>query len=267
MTPSSPPEALKAQAVAARNELLAKVGVRHLTDPYRLCSTQHCQVYAGAGHEDARSTAAVEATRGEVLIAEADGRPVDTVYSAACGGHTEDNDRAWGGTPDASLRGRFDGKGSGEYFRITNENLEQFLAGPGQPHCARAASFRWHKPIDLATVEKKAAIGRLREILTVERGVSGRVIKLRLTGDAGAKEIAGELEIRRALGDLKSALFVLDGKKDAGGHLVELSARGGGHGHGIGMCQSGAIGLAESGANYRQILLHYYSRAKLKRLY
>ncbi|HEX4462921.1 MAG TPA: SpoIID/LytB domain-containing protein, partial [Polyangia bacterium] len=52
MSASSPPEALKAQAVAARNELLAKIGTRHLTDPYRLCSTVHCQVYAGAGHED-----------------------------------------------------------------------------------------------------------------------------------------------------------------------------------------------------------------------
>ena len=99
--------------------------------------------------------------------------------------------------------------------------------------------------------EKKAAIGRLREIVPVERGVSGRVVKLRLAGDAGEKEIAGELEIRRALGDLKSALFVLDGKKDAGGHLVELSARGGGYGHGIGMCQSGAVGLAHSGASGR----------------
>src|SRR6202000_564806 len=67
MLPSAPPEALKAQAIAARNELLAKLGTRHLTDPYRLCSTQHCQVYAGAGHEDARATAAVQATRGLLL--------------------------------------------------------------------------------------------------------------------------------------------------------------------------------------------------------
>src|SRR6185369_10437389 len=73
MLPSAPAEALKAQAIAARNELLAKVGTRHLTDPYRLCSTQHCQVYAGAGREDPRSTAAVQATRGEVLAREAGG--------------------------------------------------------------------------------------------------------------------------------------------------------------------------------------------------
>src|SRR6185369_14267138 len=88
MMASAPPEALKAQAIAARNELLAKVGTRHLTDPYRLCSTQHCQVYAGAGHEDPRATAAVEATRG-VLLEREGGGLVDTVYSASCGGHTE----------------------------------------------------------------------------------------------------------------------------------------------------------------------------------
>ena len=103
---SSPPEALKAQAVAARNELLAKIGTRHLTDPYRLCSSQHCQVYAGAGHEDARATAAVQATRGELLVRDDGGGLVDAVYSASCGGHTEDNDNVWGGAPDPSLRGR-----------------------------------------------------------------------------------------------------------------------------------------------------------------
>ena len=105
MSASSPPEALKAQAVAARNELLAKIGTRHLTDPYRLCSTQHCQVYAGAGREDARATAAVTATRGELLVRDSGGGLVDAVYSASCGGHTEDNEHVWGGAPDASLRG------------------------------------------------------------------------------------------------------------------------------------------------------------------
>src|SRR6185312_13170643 len=108
MSASSPPEALKAQAVAARNALLAKIGTRHLTDPYRLCSTVHCQVYAGAGREDARATAAVQATRGELLERDGGGL-VDAVYSASCGGHGENNEYVWGGSPDAALRGKLDG--------------------------------------------------------------------------------------------------------------------------------------------------------------
>jgi stage II sporulation protein D len=66
--PSAHAEALKAQAVAARGELLSKIGTRHIGDPYRLCSQTHCQVYSGTGHETPRTTAAVEATRGEVLF-------------------------------------------------------------------------------------------------------------------------------------------------------------------------------------------------------
>ena len=69
MFASAPPEALKAQAVTARGEVLAKIGARHLTDPYVLCAEQHCQVYGGLGGERASTDAAVRATRGEALFA------------------------------------------------------------------------------------------------------------------------------------------------------------------------------------------------------
>jgi stage II sporulation protein D len=280
MPASSPPEALKAQAVAARNELLAKLGTRHLTDPYRLCSTQHCQVYAGAGREDPRSTAAVTATRGELLLRDDGGGLVDTVYSSSCGGHGEDNDKAWGGTPDAALRGKLDGdaptgKRLAAFDKVGDDNVTAFLADgidapPPRPYCARvkgaSSSYRWQKKIDLTAVGERAKIGTPTAIEIVERGVSGRVTRLKLSGERGQAEVRGELEVRRALGNLKSALFVLDAKKD-GERLIELSARGGGHGHGIGMCQSGAAGMADTGAAYRDILKHYYSASHLKRMY
>ncbi len=101
------PEALKAQAVTARGEVLAKIGTKHLADPYLLCSEQHCAVYRGLTGEALSTNAAVEHTRGEALFA-ADGRLVDSVYSAVCGGHSEDNDAVWGGLPNPSLRGRPD---------------------------------------------------------------------------------------------------------------------------------------------------------------
>ena len=84
-----------------------KIGRRNLTDPFLLCSTQQCQVYAGAGKEDPRTTKAVEKTRGMVLLRDGGGL-VDIRYSASCGGHSEDNDAIWGGEPDPSLRGRRD---------------------------------------------------------------------------------------------------------------------------------------------------------------
>ncbi len=275
MMPSAPPEALKAQAVAARNELLAKIGTRHLTDPYRLCATQHCQVYAGAGREDPRATAAVEATRGELLERDGGGL-VDAVYSASCGGHTEDNDRGWGGAPDPSLRGALDADEAtanelAQFQTIDEKNLEAWLASEAKPYCAKpassAASRRWTRPIDLAAAAARAGVGAIKDVIVVERGVSGRAVRLKIVGETGTKEIRGELDIRRALGNLKSALFALDATRDASGRLTALTARGAGHGHGIGMCQLGAVGMAESGASYREILHHYYRASHLKKLY
>lgn len=279
MPPGAPPEALKAQAVAARNELLAKLGTRHLTDPYRLCASEHCQVYAGAGREDPRATAAVAATRGELLVRDDGGGLVDAVYSASCGGHGEDNDRAWGGAPDPSLRGRLDGDAAlaarlPHFARIGEAELRAWLAerpAPDGPWCARpreaARNYRWQQTIDVGAVAARAGVGALRDVRVLARGVSGRATALALVGDRGEKEVRGELEIRRALGNLKSAMFVLDVARDAGGHVTALSATGGGHGHGIGMCQTGAVGMAQAGRSYVEILRHYYAASHLRKLY
>jgi stage II sporulation protein D len=278
MMASAPPEALKAQAIAARNELLAKLGTRHLTDPYRLCSTQHCQVYAGAGHEDARATAAVEATRG-VLLEREGGGLVDAVYSASCGGHSEDNEGVWGGSADPALRGVLDGteayrKARAQFAKIGDDNVRQFIAsaddaGP-QPHCAKnrpgESTRRWTSKIDLAAAGARAGLGTITGYKILARGIGGRVSAMELTGGSAKKELHGELEVRRALGNLKSGLFVLDEKRE-GGTLVELVATGLGHGHGIGMCQIGAMGMAEAGAKVSEILQHYYRGARLRRLY
>ena len=278
MMPSAPAEALKAQAIAARNELLAKVGTRHLTDPYRLCSTQHCQVYAGAGHEDPRATAAVQATRG-LLLEREHGGLVDAVYSASCGGHGEDNEGVWGGAPDAALRGGLDGDEAfvaarGAFAKIDDANVRAFLAtaddGGAQPYCAKnrpgEATRRWTARVDLAALAARAGTGAVRKVSVLARGVGGRAAAIAIEGEHGKREVRGELEVRRALGGLKSALFVLDEQRD-GGALTALTASGLGHGHGIGMCQIGAMGMAERGATALQILQHYYRGARVRRLY
>lgn len=276
MPPSSPPEALKAQAIAARNELFAKLGTRHLTDPYRLCSRQHCQVYAGAGHEDARTTAAVAATQGEVLVTP-DGRLVDAVYSSSCGGHTEDNERVWGGVANPALRGHVDGpaRADEKFATIDDANVAAFLAETAESttaYCSKggrgaSAAFRWRTEIALDKVREKHGLPVLDAIEIKARGVSGRVAQLELRGGGKKIVINGELQVRRALGALKSALFVLEIERDASGKIEKLAAVGGGHGHGIGMCQYGAAGQAQAGRDYRQILGSYYHQAVVKKLY
>jgi SpoIID/LytB domain protein len=238
----------------------------------------HCQVYAGAGREDARASAAVAATRGELLVRD-DGSLVDAVYSASCGGHGEDNDHVWGGLPDRALRGKLDGDEAlvsrlPGFDKIGDAELRSWLAmgpSPDGPWCARPKeaqiNYRWQKSIDVATLQARAAVGKLRDVQVLERGVSGRAIRMRVSGESGDKEIRGELEIRRALGNLKSAMFLLELSRDDGGHVTSLSAVGGGHGHGVGMCQVGAVGMAQAGHPYGEILRHYYAGARLRKLY
>ena len=268
MYPDAPPAALAAQAIAARTELLQKIGRRNLTDPFLLCSTQQCQVYAGAGKGDPRTTRAIEATRGMVLLRDGGGL-VDIRYSASCGGHGEDNDAIWGGEPDPSLRGRSDTQAGG-MSRITDDNLEAFLDGGGDAWCAKGkqgkGKFRWTETVTASELTTRVAteypeVGRVKQLSARQRGVSGRIGVLAIRGDKGNVEVTGDLHIRRLLGGLKSTLFEV---KREGERFV---FRGAGFGHGVGMCQLGAIGMATAGRPHEQILAHYYRGSHLHRLY
>ena len=271
MYPDAPESALEAQAIAARTELLQKIGRRNLTDPFLLCSTQQCQVYAGAGKEDPRTTHAIEATRGIVLLRDGGGM-VDIRYSASCGGHTEDNDAIWGGEADPSLRGRADTPAGGP-TKITDANIDAFLADDGKDAwCGRVTSksarakFRWTESFSTTDVSARVAteypeIGRVTNLAAKQRGVSGRIEILTLSGEHGSVDVAGDLHIRRLLGGLKSTLFAI--KKDGDRFVL----RGAGFGHGVGMCQVGAIGMADAGKTHGQILAHYYRGTHLHKLY
>jgi stage II sporulation protein D len=268
MYPDAPAAALEAQAIAARTELLQKIGRRNLTDPFLLCSTQQCQVYAGAGKEDARTTKAVEATRGMVLLRDGGGL-VDIRYSASCGGHGEDNDAIWGGEPDPSLRGRSDVAGGG-MSRITDDGIGAFLDGGGDAWCNKTklskSRFRWTETIGATELSARVAVaypevGRIRQLSAKQRGASGRIGVLEIRGDKGSVAVSGDLHIRRLLGGLKSTLFEVTRQGDA------FVFRGAGFGHGVGMCQMGAIGMASAGKRPAQILAHYYRGSHLHRLY
>ncbi|MGQ0505235.1 MAG: SpoIID/LytB domain-containing protein [Myxococcaceae bacterium] len=271
--PQAHPEALKAQAVSARGEVLAKIGVTHLGDPYQLCSEQHCAVYKGLSSEKTSTTAAVDATRGEGLFG-AGGRLVDSVYSASCGGHSENNDVVWGEEANPDLRGRPDLIGPTDGAPSPNDLpsfLEAFLpAACRLATLANPAKYRWERRFTAQEVDAFAEplqIGRVHAITVDERGVSGRARLLTLAGESGTTQLHGELNIRRFFGMLNSALFLVSAERDDRGEFTGWVFRGGGWGHGVGMCQTGAIGRAEAGQSYRAILEHYFSGAQVSRLY
>lgn len=271
---SAPRAALQAQAVAARGQLLAKLGTRHLDDPYLLCADQHCQVYAGRSHEHPRTTEAVMSTVGRVAMRPGGSQLVDTVYSANCGGHTEDNDVVWPSPIDPQLRAQADPRlpkkfrggitsaNLGDWLRDTPDSYSRPTGGSG------AKSYRWTETIDPASVAGNPGVpktlGKLDEILVLERGRSGRATRAKLVGSRKTVEIVGELRIRRALGGLRSSMFVVDAGRDRYGRL---QLRGGGHGHGVGLCQHGAMGMAGAGKSVDQILEHYYTDAELAKLW
>lgn len=288
MFPDAPDAALEAQAIAARTELLEKIGRRNLIDPFLLCSTQQCQVYAGAGKEDPRTTRAVAKTRGMVLLRDSGGL-VDVRYSASCGGHGEHNDTVWEGAPDPALRGRRDvvARGKTPAARtsvvtsvrtgaVTAANLEAFLQDdPKHYWCGRPANaasrFRWTQRLSVEDLSARVnqdypQLGRLLALVPGPRGVSGRMRALTLRGERASVEVQGDLRIRRLLGGLKSSLFTVD-VEGPRSQPTAFVIRGAGFGHGVGMCQMGAIGMAQAGHTHREILLHYYAGARLRRLY
>ena len=104
-------------------------------------------------------------------------------------------------------------------------------------------------------------IGRITAINPKQRGTSGRIQTLAIVGDKATVEVSGDLHIRRLLGGLKSTLFEV--KRDGSTFVF----RGAGFGHGVGMCQLGAIGMAEAGRPHDVILAHYYRGTHLHKLY
>ena len=106
-------------------------------------------------------------------------------------------------------------------------------------------------------------IGRIVSLVPLERGSSGRIIRLEVVGQKGKVTIGKELEIRRSLSKshLYSSAFIVEEEQD------RITLYGAGWGHGVGLCQIGAAVMGEKGFDYKSILLHYFSGAELKKLY
>ncbi len=276
---SAPQGALRAQTIAARNYIFAAIGVRNLADPFMLRADVYDQVYGGIDREDPRTNEAVDATRGEVMLL--GNRIVNASYSSNAGGFTENNENVWDAEPQEHLRGRVDAPESEipAQFRngITEANLEAFLdhdfPSPSKTASVSSSNFyRWNATVEPQTPrewlkERGEDVGAIRDIQILSRGVSGRIIRLRVIGEKANAEVERELNVRRLFGGLRSGLFKLELSKNRNGTVREFRFRGAGFGHGVGMCQTGAIGMADQGHDHREILTHYYRGVDIRKLY
>ena len=276
-----PLEALKAQAVTARSYTLARIGKQHPLSPFDLCDEIHCHVYGGTDRESERVTEAVNSTRGRVLMY--DDRICETFYAGVCGGHSESNEYVWSGEPQAYLQGVLDADIGRlpENFLTKEKNVRRWIESSPKVFCNTQKSevpeylnytkkyFRWkvrYSQYEISQIIRKKTgqnIGMLLEIIPVLRGVSGRLISIKLRGTRKTITIENELEIRRVLSNnyLYSSCFVVDREG------TDFIIKGAGWGHGVGMCQTGAAMMALKGYNYKQILNHYYKYANLVKIY
>lgn len=235
-----PAEALKAQSVAARSFALKSRG-RHAAEGYDLCTTTHCQLYKGIASEKTASTAAVRATRGEVLTY--GGQPIEALFHTDSGGMTESSEDVWG-NPIPYLRAVRDTPlGTMPWTKtVSTAALEQKLAAKGH----NIGSLR---AIELSPL----AVGRAAK----DRTASGRVKAMTAVGTKGRATLTGTAW--RSLLGLKSTLFSAKLTKDS------VTFTGFGAGHGLGISQWGAKRLAETGKSYADILHHYYTGVTLQR--
>jgi len=264
---SAPIETLKAQAVAARTDIFMQLGKRHIGDPFHICSEIHCQKLDWREKETApKFKQAVDTTRGEILLYK-DIYVVRAPYSSSCGGHTEAIENVWFSSPREYLRGVWDMPNPPRLDLTRAMDVRKFLEETeGECDIPLNKKFRWKKEIPEKNLDELVAalgVGHVTELRPVNRGVSGRIWKLLVIGDTGEKAVWGELIIRRLLDDMPSSLFVVD-------HIPEKKVwrfTGAGWGHGVGMCQMGAISLGKRGKKYREILDHYYPGTMVSKIY
>lgn len=261
--PRSPAEqaAVEAQAIAARSYTWVRLGAVQTSGratSFDVVATVNDQVYGGADAEREPTDRAVRSTAG--LVLKFGGRIVDAPYSSSCGGETAAPDEVWR-------------VGASAYLRRVSDRI------PGRAdryYCDIAPRFAWTKEFTSAEIDAavrsylrayssgvpSAGPGRVRGFSIESRTASGRVASASFLTERGAFAVRAN-DIRYVLRSpggeiLNSTYFSVSSEPGRDGSLARLTIRGNGYGHGVGMCQWGAIGRARAGQTSRSILAAYY---------
>ena len=259
MKSSASIELLKAHAVISRSWLKArlkdhKAGHEH----FDVCADDHCQRYQGltmaVGDDVCR---AIDRTWGQVL--EYGGDICDTRYSKCCGGRTELFSTCWEDVDLPYLQSVEDPFCDCENSSILSHVLNDYDLHTADFH-DWTVQYTTDELSELVRTRTGIDFGTIVALEAVERGPSGRIKYLRITGTLREEVIGKELAIRKALSSshLKSSAFEIEKSPDG------FVLKGRGWGHGVGLCQIGAAAMAAQGYDYRQILSHYYVGAEIK---
>ncbi len=255
---------------------------------FDVCADDHCQRYQGVSRKVTPQVyEAIRATRGIVLSYE--GEVCDARFSKCCGGRTELYESCWDDTPHPYLSVVNDPFCNTDDPKILSEVLN---------HYDQSTDFyRWtvqYTQAELSDLVRRRGgfdYGDIIDLIPIERGPSGRIVRLQIVGTKATRIIGKELEIRRTLsethlyssafevekkGGLSPSLSQGEGASDIAGPQSPLLGRGKGEafilhgrgwGHGVGLCQIGAAVMGAKGYNYKEILHHYYPEAELTEWY
>ncbi len=255
--------ALRVQAVISRTYALRNLR-RWRSEGFDLYATVSDQAYGGVGAETPEGRAAVGATRGRVLTY--NGAVIEAFYFSTCGGRTADGYEVFRGASRPYLRSAFD------------------AAPQGATYCSISPRYRWREEwsgeslrsilghsLPPAAGRPRGKIDLVTGIRVTQRSGSGRADQLAVSVSGAEVRVDGQSNIRRVLrtsaGDLlRSTAFTL-AATGTGRNVTRLVADGMGAGHGVGLCQWGAVGRARAGQGYEQILAAYYPGTTLQRRY
>lgn len=256
-------EAVKSQAVAARTYAIGRMGKGPAG--FDFYATVQDQVYGGLGGEDSVATRAVKQTRGEIVTYR--GQPIMAYYSSTCGGQTAASPESWPWRPPQP------------YLQSVSDRIP----GSDRAYCDISPRYRWttrwtleqlrrvlRTPLAALDRRPPASVRQVEAVRILGRTPSGRVDSVHIRADGRdytvrADSIRWVLRMSSGAGLNSSMLF--DATLHPEGDSIALEVHGGGYGHGIGMCQYGAIGRARAGQSYRQILGAYYQGTRITRLY
>jgi SpoIID/LytB domain protein len=259
---------------------------------YDVCADDHCQRYQGITRASAPAVEKViRETYGEVLTYE--GSICDTRYYKCCGGMTELFENAWEPVCQPYMQGIIDNPVLPADYGTDlskEDQAEKWILGSPEAFCNTSDwkvlsqvlndydqetndFFRWkvsysQKELsDLVKLRTETDFGIINELVPLERGVSGRITRLKIEGTLKTMIIGKELEIRKSLSKshLYSSCFFVE--KLVNNEGTRFVIHGAGWGHGVGLCQIGAAMMGARGYSYRQILMHYFRGAGFEKLY
>ena len=259
---------------------------------FDICADDHCQRYQGVTRASTSIVRdAIAQTRGLLLMS--DGKICDARYSKSCGGAFEEFQYCWEDIKYPYLVKQRDSKTETELPDLTIEDeAEKWILSSPESFCNTTDKeilsqvlnhydqetvnfYRWTQEYSQkelsALILKRSGVdyGDILDLIPVERGTSGRLVKLKIVGTKKTKTIGKELEIRRTLSEshLYSSAFVVEKVGNENGAPQKFVLKGAGWGHGVGLCQIGAAVMGEKGYKFDEILLHYFVGASLEKLY